>query len=72
MIIHRLVKPMIDGLSSTELAWIIAGGVFYTAGTPFYAWKSRRYTHSVWHLFVLAGTACHFFAVLGYAAPAAL
>jgi hemolysin III len=58
------VKPMIDALTATQLGWIIAGGVLYTAGTPFYAWKSRRYTHAVWHLFVLAGVACHFVAVL--------
>jgi hemolysin III len=58
------IKPMLDGLSSSELAWILAGGVLYTAGTPFYAWKSRRYTHAVWHLFVLGGVTCHFVAVL--------
>jgi hemolysin III len=58
------IKPLIDGLSSTELAWMLAGGVFYTAGVPFYVWKTRRYTHAVWHLFVLAGVACHFVSVL--------
>jgi hemolysin III len=55
---------MIDSLTTMQLLWILAGGVCYTAGTPFYAWKSRRYTHAVWHLFVLAGVACHFVAVL--------
>jgi hemolysin III len=58
------IKPMIEALSGAQLAWILAGGLLYTAGTPFYAWKSRRYTHAVWHLFVLAGVACHFIAVL--------
>ena len=43
---------------------MLAGGLFYTGGVPFYVWKSRRYTHAVWHLFVLAGVACHFVAVL--------
>ncbi len=42
----------------------LAGGLVYTAGVPFYIWKSRRYTHAVWHLFVLGGVACHFAAVL--------
>jgi hemolysin III len=56
--------PMIDSLSKFELAWVIAGGVAYTAGVPFYVWKTRRYTHAVWHLFVLSGVACHFAAVL--------
>jgi hemolysin III len=58
------IKPMLDSLTGAQLAWILAGGVSYTAGTPFYAWKSRRYTHAVWHLFVLGGVACHFVAVL--------
>ena len=58
------IRPISDSLSSTELAWIIAGGLVYTAGVPFYVWKSRRYTHAVWHLFVLGGVACHFAAVL--------
>lgn len=58
------IKPMVAALSTAELAWILAGGLLYTAGVPFYMWKSRRYTHAVWHLFVLAGVACHFIAVL--------
>ncbi len=58
------IKPMLEALSTAELSWILAGGVMYTAGTPFYAWKSRKYTHAIWHLFVLAGVACHFVAVL--------
>jgi hemolysin III len=58
------IKPMIESLSFSQLMWILAGGLLYTAGTPFYAWKSKRYTHAVWHLFVLGGVACHFVAVL--------
>lgn len=57
------IRPMADSLSGTELAWVIAGGLVYTAGVPFYAWKKRRFTHAVWHLFVLGGVACHFVAV---------
>jgi hemolysin III len=58
------IKPMLASLSPAQLGWILAGGIAYTAGVPFYAWKSRRYTHAVWHLFVLGGVACHFVAVL--------
>ena len=58
------IRPMTESLSAHELAWIITGGLVYTAGVPFYAWKSRRYTHALWHLFVLGGVACHFVAVL--------
>jgi hemolysin III len=65
------IRPMADSLSGAELAWVIAGGIVYTAGVPFYAWKSRRYTHALWHLFVLGGVGCHFVAVLSVvAAPA--
>ena len=50
------------------LAWIAAGGLAYTGGVGFYAAHRVRYAHFAWHLFVLAGTACHFFAVLWYSA----
>jgi hemolysin III len=50
------------------LAWILAGGIAYTAGVGFYAAHRVRYAHFAWHLFVLAGTVCHFFAVLWYSA----
>jgi len=58
------IKPIFASLSGAEIAWLAAGGLAYTAGVPFYVWKSRRYTHAVWHLFVLGGVACHFAAVL--------
>jgi len=47
---------------------VIAGGLAYTAGVGFYAARRMPYAHFVWHLFVMLGTACHFFAVLWYAA----
>jgi hemolysin III len=58
------IKPLRENLTASELAWIAAGGLLYTGGVPFYIWKSKRYTHAVWHLFVLGGVACHFAAVL--------
>ena len=48
------------------LAWILAGGVAYTAGVIFFAAHRVRYSHFAWHLMVIAGTICHFFAVLWY------
>jgi hemolysin III len=50
------------------LFWLIAGGLAYTAGAVFFMAERIRYFHFVWHLFVVAGTACHFIAVLWYAA----
>ena len=49
------------------LLWIAAGGLAYSTGVVFYLAKRIRYSHFVWHLFVAAGTACHFCAVLWYA-----
>ena len=63
------VDPMIARIPTEGLLWLIAGGVSYTAGVVFFALDSRmKYGHLIWHLFVLTGTACHYFAVLGYAA----
>jgi hemolysin III len=58
------IRALSAGLTTPELAWLVAGGVVYTCGVPFYVWKRRPYTHAVWHLFVLAGVGCHFVAVL--------
>jgi len=52
----------------TGLAWLLAGGVAYTTGIIFFAAHRIRYMHFAWHLFVVAGTVCHFFAVLWYSA----
>jgi hemolysin III len=63
------VHPMVNKVPLSGLLWLLAGGLFYTLGVAFYATDSRlRYGHLVWHLFVMAGTACHYFAVLWYAA----
>lgn len=62
------VQPMVAKVPLAGLLWLLAGGLFYTAGVAFYATDSRlRYGHFAWHLFVMAGTACHYFAVLWYA-----
>ena len=61
--------PLLTRMPGAGLAWLIAGGVSYTAGAVVFLYDSRvRYAHFVWHLFVLGGSACHFFAVLGYSA----
>jgi hemolysin III len=57
--------PLVRALPWAGLAWLLAGGLFYTGGVAFFASK-RKWAHAVWHLFVLAGSACHFAAVYGY------
>lgn len=61
-------QPVVANMAGAGIAWIVAGGILYTGGVAFFAWE-RRYSHAVWHLFVLGGSACHFFAVLWYARP---
>ena len=58
------VYPLSVLVPKAALLWLLAGGVAYTAGIVFYAAKRVRYAHFIWHLFVLVGTVCHFFAVL--------
>ena len=61
--------PMYDRVPVSGLLWLVAGGVAYTAGVAFFVADSRlRYGHFIWHLFVMTGTACHYCAVLWYAA----
>jgi len=63
------IKPLYTLLPTSGLIWLVAGGLAYTAGVAFFAIDSRlRYSHFVFHLFVMTGTACHYFAVLWYAA----
>jgi len=57
-------KPVLAHVPLTILLWLLAGGLFYSIGVIFYAWKRLPYNHAVWHLFVLAGSTCHYFAVL--------
>jgi hemolysin III len=61
--------PMYERVPASGLLWLVAGGVAYSAGVAFFVADSRlRYGHFIWHLFVMTGTACHYFAVLWYAA----
>lgn len=63
------VKPLFANMPTAGLSWLIAGGLSYTAGIAFFATDSRlKYGHLIWHLFVMAGTTCHYFLVLWYAA----
>lgn len=62
------IRPLWLRVPMAGLAWLLVGGIAYTAGVAFFAAKQMPFGHFVWHLFVLAGTACHAFAVLWYAA----
>jgi hemolysin III len=59
------IQPLLRALEWQGLLWLLAGGLFYTGGVVFFAWR-RKYAHTIWHLFVLAGSGCHFVAVYRY------
>lgn len=63
------IKPLLADLPPGGLALLFAGGIFYSAGLIFYAWRGLPFNHAVWHLFVLAGSVSHFFGVYFYALP---
>jgi hemolysin III len=60
-------KPFWENIPSVGLLWLLAGGVMYSAGVLFFIAKRTHYAHFIWHLFVMAGTACHVVAVMNYA-----
>ena len=58
--------PMIRALPVAGVAWMVAGGLCYTLGVIFFSWRRLRFNHAIWHLFVLAGSACHVIATVLY------
>jgi hemolysin III len=63
------VKPLLAALPAGGLVWLAGGGAAYMAGIVFYLWDHLPFNHAIWHLFVLAGSVCHFIAVLVYVLP---
>lgn len=66
-----VMKPLLAHIAIEGFWLIVAGGVAYSLGVVFYLWKTLPYHHAIWHLFVLAGSACHYFAILFYVVPQA-
>jgi hemolysin III len=58
------IGPMMKNLPDISLLFLLLGGIFYSIGVVFYSWRSLKYGHGIWHLFVLAGSIMHFFAVI--------
>ena len=65
------IKPLLMVLPLPGFAWLFAGGLFYTGGVAFYAKDRIPYFHMIWHLCVIAGSVCHFVAILAYVLPPA-
>ncbi|HKL24711.1 MAG TPA: hemolysin III family protein [Desulfuromonadales bacterium] len=64
-------KPLLNAIDAGGLLLLLGGGIAYTSGVGFYLRRSLRYHHAIWHVFVLVGSALHFFAVLYYVIPPA-
>jgi hemolysin III len=61
-----VMKPLYEVLAFGGIVWLVLGGVLYSLGVIFFLWRSLPFNHAIWHFFVLAGTICHFFAILFY------
>jgi hemolysin III len=63
-------RPLLHAIGWGGLAWLGAGGLAYTAGIVFFTLDRLRFFHATWHIFVLAGSLAHYFAILFYVVPA--
>ena len=60
------IRPLLTSIPAHGIYWLFAGGLLYSIGVGFFAARGLRFAHAIWHLFVIAGSACHYFAVLFY------
>jgi hemolysin III len=60
------IKPLLSSIPAHGLYWLVAGGALYSIGVAFFAARRLRFGHAIWHVFVIAGSACHYVAVLFY------
>lgn len=63
------LDPMVEHLPQAGMAWLVIGGLLYSAGTIFYLWESLPYGHAIWHVFCLAGSVCHYCTIFFYVVP---
>lgn len=64
-------EPLLQHFDMNGIYLIVAGGIIYTLGTIFFLWEKLPYNHSIWHLFVMGGSLCHFLAIYYFVAPVA-
>jgi hemolysin III len=64
-----IVWPLLNNIALAGFLWLLAGGICFTIGAFFFAWKSKMHTHTIFHVFVLAGSICHFISIYGFVLP---
>jgi len=69
LLVALAFKPLLATLRVPGVLWLAAGGSAYIAGVGFYLWRRLRYGHAIWHMFVLAGSACHYLAIYYFVVP---
>ena len=62
-------KPMMESLTPDGWFWLMAGGITYSVGVIFYLWRKLPYHHVIWHVLVICGSACHYYAIVCYTLP---
>jgi len=65
-IVMLVMKQFVIAITLTGFLWVLAGGLFYSLGVIFYALEKKPFFHTIWHFFVMGGSACHFLAILFY------
>lgn len=66
-----VLRPLLEALPMPGVWLLVAGGLSYTFGAAFYLWRKLPYHHAIWHLFVIGGSVCHWYAVYEYVVPRA-
>jgi hemolysin III len=64
-----VIKPLLVYVRPMGIFWLLLGGVMYTVGVSFYLWRRVPFSHAIWHLFVFAGSLCHFICIMCYLLP---
>ena len=60
------IEPLMNSYPYEGILWLVSGGLFYTLGVIFFAMDKNKFYHAIWHLFVMGGSMCHYFAILFY------
>jgi hemolysin III len=64
-----IAEPILEKIPWEGITWMMVGGAFYSAGVIFFLWESLPFSHAIWHVFTIGGSACHYYSILCYVIP---